>query len=1067
MSRKTSRNASQRESKKNDRLLRPGRASSKLGFSGLALGSLTLAAGSLAHAQNAQNAPAAGGSNDNSATNAQQPSGRALGHRAQPMASTGAAPASGAIRLAQATTGSDQAAAAPSAATLQEIVVTGIRGSLERSLQIKKESIGVVDAISAESIGNFPDASLGAALQRIPGITVDRGAVSGTGGAPISTGNASSITIRGFGGDFVETLIDGREQASAAQNSRQFDYASMGSDFIGEIDVHKTPDFALSGGDIGGTVNIKLPTPFDNPGFHASGLYSESDSPNDGQATPEFGGLVSDTFADNTIGILVDGEYDDQRTDEHHLSMAGWEGTYFNSCQMVGGPACNNALAPTKPIDYSEAAGGPAANTSTPANTKPSWFIQDYALYNDRTDERRKTGRAVLQWHPNDAVMVTLNDNYSDDRLESYRSEYSLWFNAGDMYNVQTDANGTVTNFDYNGEPTDFDADIDGSYIKNNELGANVLWDVNDDWTVEADVDQSASWLNPDGQVSNFDSDVGYGPSSTTPEALGYPNSFTGPSVIVPGGNSIPYESTFGPNGDKANVLGLNPLVLGSHVFPIQYQHDDDYINQGQLAVTWHAGATKVNFGGQISVDHLHQWAYDDFYNNGWQVFSGYGAPSGNPGGVALPASLFSGGISTANFFPGWGGNGLQPSSLLEFNPYAVYNYLVGLPLTTPGVNPGAISTGVPYTGGAIPIAFDSNSYGEVEQKQYAPYATIDHAFDLGSRTLNAELGLRYNRTENTTGAIYAPLTALTISPSDHTNEVAHYGTAAGQSTSKSYGYFLPSLDLNFMATDDVKVRFDASRTETQPPIQYITPSATISGTRVGQLTASTNNPYLLPYLSNNLDLGAEWYYSPGSYAAVDGYYKHVSQFPELETTHITFPGVTDPSTGSTAVFTDTEYVNGPTANVDGVELTWQQMLPFGFGYTLNANVMHSNASFNPNIYTNQFALPGVGNSVNGQFFYQQHGFQARVAVNWQATQFLMFGQQQNGSKTGTEPTFLNSTTEVDFSSSYEINKYTSVFFEALNLNDAQYVTHGRFDNQILDIVDYGRTFTLGVRAKF
>ncbi|MFZ0549193.1 MAG: TonB-dependent receptor, partial [Steroidobacteraceae bacterium] len=967
--------------------------------------------------------------------------------------------------LAQAATGPDQsAAAAPSAATLQEIVVTGIRGSLERSLQIKKESIGVVDAISAESIGNFPDASLGAALERIPGITVDRGAVSGTGGAPISTGNASSITIRGFGGDFVETLVDGRQQASAATNSRQFDYASMGSDFVGEIDVHKTPDFSLSGGDIGGTVNIKLPTPFDNPGFHASGLYSESDASNDGQATPEFGGLVSDTFADNTIGILVDGEYDDQRTDEHHLSMAGWEGTYLNSCQMAGGPACTPASG--APADYSEANSNIGTST-TPKNTAPSWFIQDYALYNDRTDERRKTGRAVLQWHPNDALMVTLNDNYSDDRILSDRSEYSLWFTGSDLYNVQTDANGTVTNFDYDGEPTDFDADVDGSYIKNNELGANVLWVVNDDWTAELDVDQSGSWLNPEGQISNIDADAGYGPSSATPEALGYPNSFTGQGVTVPGGNSIPYEATWGPNGDKANVLGLNPLILGSHVFPIQYQHDDDYINEAQLGVTWHSGATQIRFGGQVSNDNLHQWAYDDFYNNGWQVFSGYGSPSGNTGGVALPGSLFSGGISTSNFFPGWSGNGLQPSSILEYNPWSVYNYLVGLPLSTPGVNPGAISTGAPYTGGAIPIAFDPTSYGSVLQKQYAPYFTISHAFDVGSKTLNSELALRYNRTENTTGAIYAPLTGLTISTSDHTNEVPTYGTAAGQTTTNSYGYFLPSLDLNFMALDDLKVRFDASRTETQPPINYITPSATISGTRVGQLTASTNNPYLLPYLSNNLDLGAEWYYSQGSYAAVDGYFKHVSQFPELQTTHLSFPGVTDPSTGNLAVFTDTEYLNGPSANVDGVELTWQQMLPLGFGYTLNANVMHSNATFNPYVYTNQFALPGVGNSVNGQFFYQAHGFQARVAVNWQATQFLVFGQQQNGSSTGTEPTFLNSTTEVDFSSSYEINRYMTVFLEALNLNDAEYVTHGRFDNQILDIIDYGRTFTLGVRAKF
>jgi iron complex outermembrane receptor protein len=1063
MSRKTARNASKNESKKNDRLVSLDRTT-KIGLSGLALGSLTLAAsGGLAHAQNA---PAASDNTQPKGTaDAPQAGTRVRGHRAQPMASTGSLPADGAGLVAQASAADQSAAGAPPASTLQEIVVTGIRGSLERSLQIKKESIGVVDAISAESIGNFPDASLGEALQRVPGITVNRGAVAGTGGAPLSTGNASSITIRGFGGDFVETLVDGREQASAASNSRQFDYASMGADFVGQVDVHKTPDFALSGGDIGGTVNIKLPTPFDNPGFHASGLFSEGDSTNDGQFAPEFGGLVSDTFADNTIGVLISGEYDDQKTDEHDLSNAGWQGTYLNSCQMAGGPTCVGANG--APLNYTQVYND-LNNSTTPKNTQPSWFIQDYGLYNDRTDERRKTGRVVLQWHPNDALMVTLNDNYSDDRLESYRSEFSVWFNSGSLYNVQTDANGTITSFDYQAEPTDFDADVDGSYIKNNEIGANVVWYSGDDWTTELDMDQSASWLNPGGQVNNFDADVGYGPSGKGAEAAGYPNAWSGTGVVVQGGNNIPYLATWGPNDNQANVLGLNPLILGSHVFPITYLFNDDYVNEAQLGETWHAGSTKVHFGAQYTDDHLHTWSYDDFYNNAWQLFSGYGSPSANTGGVALPASLFSGGIPTGNFFPGWNNNNLQPQSLLEYSPWAIAAYLTSLPLTTPGVNPGAISSAHPqYTGGFIPVQLDPNSIGEVREKTYAPYVTISHAFDLGATSLNSELGLRYERTEETTNAVFSPLTSLTISTSDHTNEVANYGTQAPQTTENKYGYLLPSLDLNLMLTNDLKLRFDASRTMTRPPLSYITPSQSITGTRVGSLTAKTNNPYLLPYLSNNFDLGAEWYYSSGSYLAVDGYFKHVSQFPELTTTHSSFPGVIDPATGSTAVFTTTEYLNGPTANVDGVEITWQQMLPLGFGYMLNGNIMHSNASFNPNIYTNQFALPGVGNSVNAVAFYQQHGFQARVAVNWQASQFLAFGQQQNNSATGTEPTFLNSSTEVDFSSSYEITQNVTAFFEALNLTDAQYVTHGRWDNQILDVIDYGRSFTLGVRAKF
>jgi outer membrane receptor protein involved in Fe transport len=128
---------------------------------------------------------------------------------------------------------------------------------------------------------------------------------------------------------------------------------------------------------------------------------------------------------------------------------------------------------------------------------------------------------------------------------------------------------------------------------------------------------------------------------------------------------------------------------------------------------------------------------------------------------------------------------------------------------------------------------------------------------------------------------------------------------------------------------------------------------------------------------------------------------------------------------------------------------------------------VHSNSNFNPySTVSNQFALPGIGNSANLIAFYQQNGFQARLAVQYQAKQLLQLGQEQNGGAFGNEPTYLEANTEVDFSTSYEIDKHLSVFFEALNLTDSVYHTAGRFDNQTLNVVDYGRSFTFGVRAK-
>jgi outer membrane receptor protein involved in Fe transport len=110
--------------------------------------------------------------------------------------------------------------------------------------------------------------------------------------------------------------------------------------------------------------------------------------------------------------------------------------------------------------------------------------------------------------------------------------------------------------------------------------------------------------------------------------------------------------------------------------------------------------------------------------------------------------------------------------------------------------------------------------------------------------------------------------------------------------------------------------------------------------------------------------------------------------------------------------------------------------------------------------------VPGIGNSANLIAFYQDHGFQARIALQWQGEQLLQLGQEQNGGAFGNEPTYLASNTELDFSSQYDINSHLNVFFEAMNLTDNVYHTRGRFSNQTLNVVDYGRSFTFGVRAK-
>ncbi len=960
----------------------------------------------------------------------------------------------------------------PADEQLEEIVVTGIRASLQKSLDIKEQAVGVVDAISAEDIGAFPDASLGEAMQRIPGVTVTRTSMGGTGGPELYTGAPSGITVRGFGGDFTETLIDGRPQAAAsggANSGRGFDFSSVGADFVREVDVLKTPDFALSSGAVGATVNIKFPRPFDHPGLQASAFGSTTETTNDGSFRPSVGALFSDTFFGDTLGVLVDGDYSDTRISAHHQDIVGWKGTYLNSCQMAGGPACTDTNGNVIPKNSLILGTGPAYFPANPTNTSPSWFPQEYQLYNDRTDVRRKDGRLVLQWHPTDQVLVTIDDNYSDESEFAQRFAYSTWFNSSALYNVQQDTNGTITNFQYGPAPTDLDSSVGGTTLKNNTVGVNVKWDVSDQVKLQLDADQSASHLNPNAALDPS-VDIGYGPAYTigspnflANQAAGFPNGYVG-GIVVPGGsNTLPHYNAYGPNNNSANSSGVNPLILGSHVLPITSQRAADYINQAKLDADWHSGNTEVDFGMQFVEDTRNAFSFSSFANNGWQLWSGYGSPSGNTGGQALPASLFthSGNINTSNFFPGFTNNGQLPP-LFMYNAYTVYNYLTGLGAA--GANPGTVTP--PYTGGPEPVPIDPGSVSFVQSKSYTPFITWQQKFNIADRPLTAVVGLRYQRTDMNTGGFGRLPQSLTVSPQDHTALVVNYTQAQFLQTSNKFSYVLPSLDFNFFPLSAVKVRFDASRTLTLPPLNEITPTLNVTSSRVGSLGLSGNNPGLKPYVANNFDLGGEWYYGQNEYLALDTFFKHVSQFPEQQTVNTTLPGVIDPTTGQTAQWAETTFVNSPTANVYGAELGWQKMLVYGFGYQVNGTLVHTNEPYNRYNLGPQFFLPGLANSVNFVGFYQNHGFQARVAVNWTATQLIATAQEQSGGAFGNEPVFTRPFTEVDFSTQYEINDHVSVFFKALNLTDAEVIEHGRFDNQLLNVQEIGRTFTMGVRAK-
>jgi iron complex outermembrane recepter protein len=936
----------------------------------------------------------------------------------------------------------------------ETIIVTGIRGSLQRDVDIKRNAPGLVDAITMEDTGRFPDSNLATALMRIPGVTVNR-AVTSLNGINSSTGEPTEITVRGFGPTFNETLFDGRKISSGVSN-RAFDFSALNSDLVQEVDILKSPVPSLSAGAIGATINIKYPKPMDNPGLRIAASASTTYVPEESRFTPNGNMLFSDTFANDTIGVLLAGAYTETKSRSNEATVWGWEGAYLDACQFV-------------PV------AAPCGATLVPDTTRPVWYIQDYGIYQIHNWQMRENALAVVQWQPTNASLVTLNGNFSRNDLKERQYGYAIWNNQNEMQNVTTAPNGTVTGFVRPNTPTDFDAQINEQVLQSYDVGLNVNWRVDSRLTLVADADIALSSLNPGGQFGDFSVDVGYGPS--TPAGINGNN--TGIAVSSGGRHVLPHYVSYGPGGNTAEFL--DPAIIGSHVIVLMSQRNRNVVNQAKLEGRWEQDRFQVVSGFQFEADHMKLINYNNFTNNQWQAFAGYGpasnnyyasgANAGQPAGVALPAGMFTDSFSTRNFIPGWHGADALPPRILRFDPLAVINYLESLgnpvtPAAVPGFNWGCCDP--PYRG-RFQVIFDPANLQHVYEDNYAGYVLATGDLKLGGMSLKVHGGLRWEYTDVTSSGIGRPPRALAVMPSDHTAFLLLYEDPQPVSSKQSYNYLLPNIDLNLQLTEDLHIRLDASRSMTRPPLMALTPVMTFaSSERVGSLVASSGNPRLRPFVSDNLDASAEWYYGPNSYLSVDTFLKNVSDFIVSGTSMRTINGVIDPTTGRDALFGVSSYVNGPSATVYGLEIALQHVFgESGFGFQANGTLVQSDRPYDPHdLTTSGFAVTGLADSANLIAFYDRDGFQVRIAANWRDSYLDSFGQQQNYSAFGAEPTFVNSSWNVDLSTSLDLTDQLAAYCDVMNLLDSTYSTRGRFPEQVLDVVAYGRRITVGLHYR-
>jgi iron complex outermembrane receptor protein len=310
-------------------------------------------------------------------------------------------------------------AAAPDT-QVEEVIVTGFRGSLQQALVQKKDAAVAVDTILAEDIGKFPDLNLSESIQRIPGVALARDA-----------GEGRNISVRGLSPTFTRVRINGMEAltttgssdaAGGTNRGRAFDFNVFASDLFNAITVRKTAEAATEEGSLGATVDLTTARPFDYGGFKFVASAQQGYNDLSEKYNPRGAFMVSNTWMDGTFGALLSVAYGKRDTKDVGASTVRW--------------ATGNAFSP----GFRSALAG-AGLTVAQANAA---YHPRFPRFDDYTDSSERLGvTGSLQWQPNQATLFTFDALYADfkaTREERYLEAPS--FSVGGACTAATTASG-------------------------------------------------------------------------------------------------------------------------------------------------------------------------------------------------------------------------------------------------------------------------------------------------------------------------------------------------------------------------------------------------------------------------------------------------------------------------------------------------------------------------------------------------------------------------------------------------------------------------------------------------
>lgn len=976
----------------------------------------------------------------------------------------------------------------------ETITVTGYAASVESSTRDKREATGFQDTIFAEDIGKFPDSNIAESLNRIPGIVISREI----------TGEGLNISIRGLGTSFTKALLNGAPIAVAstgrtdAQNTnREVDLDMFPTDLFTRLSVYKSPTASMLEGGAAGVVDMRTARPFDKPGrnifVNVAGV--------ENTVADKWGNkgsiLASQTYG-SEFGILGGFAWAQNKIKTTGFETIGWTNANLSATQSTATNRNNTGggnwtIPGTVPVNAGNGLTvGATIDQAFLLANNPGRTIQQIdnaiiprlgrQMFEEGT-KNRYSGVLSLEWRPNSQWYFYLDALSGKKKNDMERVDMNWVGRNGAMVpiNLQVDredcANGCVVT-----QGTFANAQFFLEYRPFIETVK--VWGVNPgfEWKI-------GPKLSLDGQLNFTESEF----HRESPTALPITRASSGVTVNYTNGE-VP---TIASNVDLNNPA--NFIWDGGRVNQ-QEEFRDTTTTGGRFNFTW--GDRAFNLKAGMAYDDIDRRITARDNSGAWQAATCGNNPSVfllGPNGAPPCNGANTPGASAAALYPGYGTGYtagqtaplLYRGSLIPLDRLASYLKPGPLGFVTVDWDRFAADSGYGRFVNTAPEVGSSNtgaSVGYIQEQITGIYGEVNGSTSLFRMPFKYNAGVRYVMTDQKVGGF--------VSQADPRNAAQNLQNGGRYPNfdqfvylERDYNNTLPSATGALTIAKDLVLRTSASRTMTRPDPNAIRPSINFSSPSAD--TGTLGNTTLEPYLSDNLDVGFEWYTGGSGYVSATPFYKKIKGFTTNQSTTLPFTalaayGVTYDTLTPTqqaalnarggpnsATVVITQQVNADGyLKIKGLELGWVQpldrILPVrGFGFSANYTKVDQSAEG-----AGAVALGVPESTYNFTGYYERGGFMARFSYTFQEGAQVA-GFNQNGITAAA--LYSDDYDQLDFSSYVDLAEvmgkstgyWPVITFDATNLQKSKQRSYFQFQNATFTQYAPGRTFMLGLRMKF